>query len=211
MPKVYDSPTAIDDGEDHTWSSGIFKHRVDGPIWLDELNLGGDGQADLVHHGGKDRAVLLYSANHYPAWEKVFGHPLESGSFGENFTVTNVDEQTVCLGDRWASDEIEIEISQPRLPCFKLARRLNRPGLNVEVMKNRQGGWYARTIRQGHVEGGHTLTLKERPNPKWTIDRCFLSYMNGSSNRSLNRELMELPQLSTLWKDRLAARLSKLG
>lgn len=211
MPKVYQSPNSIDDGEEHTWSSGIFKHAVEGPLHLGETNLVGDGQADLVHHGGADRALLLYSIDHYPHWRQRFQREFEFGSFGENLTVTDIDEHSVCLGDRWVSDDIEIEISQPRLPCFKLARRLDLPTITKEVLESRTGGWYARVVRQGQVESGQTLTLSSRPNPDWTIDRCFATFMLEKKNRTLMTELMELPQLSTLWKDNLARRIAALG
>jgi MOSC domain-containing protein YiiM len=207
MPKTYDSALASEDGQDRSWESGIFKSGIDGSVWLGETNLVGDGQADLKHHGGPDRALLIYSAEHYPAWNDRFGRALEFGSFGENFTVSIANETTVCLGDRWVANDIEIEVSQPRLPCFKLARRLNMPGLNLEVVKNRKGGWYARTLKQGTVEAGQTLKLVERPNPAWTIDRAFEVYMTEKKNREILTELRDLPQLSTLWRDSLTKRL----
>ncbi len=207
MPKTYDSALASEDGQDRSWESGIFKSGIDGPVWLSETNLDGDGQADLVHHGGPDRAVLLYSSEHYPTWENRFARPLNYGSFGENFTVSTADEKTVSIGDIWVSDDIEIEVSQPRLPCFKLARRLDLPGLNLEVVEKRNGGWYARVLKQGNVERGKKLKLMSRPNPTWTIDRAFEIYMREKKNREILTELRDLPQLSTLWKDSLTKRL----
>ena len=207
MPKTYDSALASEDGQDRSWESGIFKSGIDGPVWLSETNLDGDGQADLVHHGGPDRAVLLYSSEHYPTWENRFARPLNYGSFGENFTVSTADEKTVSIGDIWVSDDIEIEVSQPRLPCFKLARRLDLPGLNLEVVEKRNGGWYARVLKQGNVERGQKLKLMSRPNPTWTIDRAFEIYMREKKNREVLSELRDLPQLSTLWKDSLTKRL----
>lgn len=208
MPKTYESPMAAQDGEDRTWESGIFKHAVDGPIFLGQTNLGGDGQSDLVHHGGPDRALLIYSAIHYPEWEARANRSLEFGSFGENLTVSNVTELDVCLGDIWASSDIEIEVSQPRLPCFKLARRLSWPGLNIEVVKNRKGGWYTRVLKQGMVERDQTLRLVNRPHPTWTIDRAFRLYMTEKKDLDTLQELHDLPQLSTLWKESLERRLA---
>ena len=207
MPKTYDSPTASGDGQDRSWDSGIFKFGLEGPVFLGETNLVGDGQADLRVHGGPDRALLIYSAEHYPAWETRFGRPLTYGSFGENFTVTKATELEVCLGDVWVSDDIEIEVSQPRLPCFKVARRLDWPGLNVEIIANRKGGWYARVLKQGFVERGQNLRLVARPNPTWNIDRAFHLYMTEKNDMVVLKELHGLPQISTLWKDSLAKRL----
>ena len=150
----------------------------------------------------------MYSAEHYPAWEERFGHPVSYGGFGENFTVSGTNEIEVCIGDIWVSDDIEIEVSQPRLPCFKLARRLDKPGLNLEVIANRKGGWYARALKQGMVESGQKLALTSRPHPSWTIDRAFHIYMTEKKDRKILNELHNLPQLSTLWKESLAKRLS---
>ncbi|MBS1701195.1 MAG: MOSC domain-containing protein [Armatimonadetes bacterium] len=209
LPKVYQS--ASDDGEDRTWSSGIFKRAVEGPVHLGETNLDGDGQADLVHHGGPDRALLLYSAAHYPFWEDRFGHSLEFGSFGENLTITDMDELQVCLGDRFTIGEVEIEVSQPRLPCFKLARRLDKPGLNLEVMENRRGGWYTRTLKSGSIQRGDRLQQTAQPNPQWTIDRCFATFISEKKDRDVLAELAALPQLSELWRTNLQRRLAQLG
>ena len=81
------------------------------------------------------------------------------------------------------------------------------PGLNLEVVKNRKGGWYCRTLKQGTVEAGQKLTLVDRPNPEWTIDRAFLIYMTEKKDRQVLQELHDLPQLSTLWRESLAKRL----
>ncbi len=210
LPKVYQHVVEGDDGEDRAWSSGIFKRVVEGPVWLGKTNLTGDGQADLVHHGGSDRALLLYSADHYPWWTQQFGHDIEFGSFGENLSVTGIDEHSVCLGDRWASDEIEIEISQPRLPCFKLARRMSKPGLNVTVMENRKGGWYARTLRTGNVMKGQKLELLERRHPDWTIDRAFDVFIHEKRDSSVLQALVDIPELSQLWQDNLNKRLGRV-
>ncbi len=193
MPKTYESPMTAQDGEGRTWDSGIFKHGIEGPVFLGETNLGGDGQSDLVHRGGPDRALLIYSARHYPEWESHANRSLEFGSFGENLTVSDVTELDVCLGDIWATKDIEIEVSQPRLPCFKLARRLNWPGLNVEVIKNRKGGWYTRVLKQGMVERDQTLRLVDRSHPTWTIDRAIRLYMSEKKTRTPSKNYMICP------------------
>src|SRR5712692_398768 len=66
------------------WKSGISKEAVHSPVWLSRTNLEGDGQADLRNHGGPDKAVLAYSADHYPAWRNEAGlEKIEYGAFGE--------------------------------------------------------------------------------------------------------------------------------
>ncbi len=196
------------DGAESEWESGIFKRPVSKAI-LGSTNLDGDGQADLRFHGGPDRAVLLFSVEHYPNWEERLGRKLEFGSFGENLSVEGIDEETVCLGDIWESDNVALEISQPRIPCSKLSRRLETPGFHLEVTKKARGGFYARTLREGLVTTGDVLSLARRPFPQWPIYRTFELYMHEKDDLSLLRELVAIPQLSQLWKDGLAKRLQR--
>lgn len=206
LPQVLTAVRA-QDGEETEWESGIFKSPVE-EARLGVSHLDGDGQADLKHHGGPDRAVLIYSAHHYPAWEQRLDRTLEYGSFGENLTVTDLTEDNVCLGDIWESNTITLEISQPRLPCFKLARRLATPGLNLEVMQNGKGGFYARTLRQGMVRQGDELRLAHRPHPTWTSRRAFETFVREKNDLAALTELAAIPQLSQLWKDGLSRKLT---
>jgi MOSC domain-containing protein YiiM len=203
LPRTYDIHDAS-----RSWESGIFKAVVTGPVFLSDTNLEGDGQADLDHHGGPDRSILMYADGHYPFWEDRLGRPLEPGSFGENLLIEGADELTVCIGDVYESAGVTVEVSQPRLPCSKLARRLSTPGLNVEVMENRKGGWYVRTLRKGHVEAGDAFELISRPHLDWTVDRAFAAYIQ-KTDRAWLRELADLPPISQLWRDTIAERLAK--
>lgn len=191
------------DVEDQMWSSGIFKDATVEPVHLGRTNLAGDGQADLVHHGGPDRAVLLFAADSYAHWERMLGKSLTHGSFGENFTVDSLNEDLVCLGDVWETGRTSLEVSQPRLPCFKLGRRLDRPEAVALVMEAKAGGWYCRVLREGLVEAGDTLRLIKRPHPDWTIRRAFHEFVFGKQNHEALRFLRSIDALSELWKDRL--------
>ncbi|MBJ8032143.1 MOSC domain-containing protein, partial [Bacillus cereus group sp. N21] len=87
----------------------------------------GDGQADLVHHGGVDKAVCVYSGEHYSYWEETLNQDLEYGAFGENITVSGMREEDVCIGDTFELGEAIVQVTQPRQPCFKLAKKYNIP------------------------------------------------------------------------------------
>lgn len=146
------------------WESGIFKSPVSGKIWLDTVNLAGDGQQDLQNHGGPFRAVLAYSAGHYPVWRAELNLPdFAYGAFGENFTVSDLDEETVYIGDVYRIGEAELQISQPRMPCWKLARRHGIKDLTARVHEHAWGGWYHRVLKPGYVEAGDTIEFLERP------------------------------------------------
>ena len=167
------------------WTSGIFKREVNGAIWLGRENLVGDGQHDKKHHGGPDRAVLSYASVHYIHWAAELGEALPAGfapgAFGENFTVSGLDEATVCLGDVYVLGEAEIEVSQPRLPCANLARRWQLAELPRLVEETGRGGWYARVLREGAVEAEQLIYRKARPYPEWTIRRLTEVFMVRSN------------------------------
>jgi len=156
-----------------SWETGIFKYPVEGSIFLDTLNLTGDGQQDLKNHGGTFRAVLAYTAEHYPIWNEELGRQLPYGAFGENFTVTEYDEDTVCIGDIVAVGDVRLQIAQPRMPCWKLARRWEIKDLTARVNIKAWGGWYHRVLQTGCVAVGDKYELIERPYPNLSIKRLY--------------------------------------
>lgn len=208
-PKTYRHDSFPDEKE-REWTSGIFKEPVYSKIFVGRLNLEGDGQADLEFHGGADRAVLCFAHSNLPVWERELGRALPPGAFGENFTVEGLTEDTVCLGDQWEIGEVLLEVSQPRLPCSKLARRLDSPGLNAKVMRAMTGGWYCRVLREGYVQPGEMMNLVNRSCPDWTIRRAFREYIFGENNIAQLQELRQVPALSELWKTGISAKLEKL-
>ncbi len=183
------------------WRSGIFKHPVEGRIWLDSLNLAGDGQDDLKNHGGPFRAVLTYAAEHYPIWREELGvTDFGYGAFGENFTVSEVSEDSVCLGDVYAVGEALVQVSQPRFPCWKLARRNRLIDLTARVERRGWGGWYQRVLKTGYVQAGDTYALVERPYPDLNI-----ALINDiTSERQINPEacriLAQVEALTPTWR-----------
>lgn len=186
---------------DRPWESGIFKEAVAGPVWLGDLNLAGDAQADLENHGGPDKAVLGYSADRYPEWREELGIPdMPYGGFGENFTIAGLDERTVCIGDTWAVGEALVQVSQPRLPCWKLARRWRLRDLPGRVVEGARGGWYYRVIGEGFVRSPQPMRLLERPCPELTVARVLLAYRDGAED-SMRRTLASCRFLSPAWRE----------
>ncbi len=192
---------------DQHWQSAIFKQPVSGRIWLDTLNLSGDGQHDRKNHGGPFRAVLAYAADHYPVWRTALERELPYGSFGENFTVAGMDESTVCLGDVYTVGTARVQVAQPRYPCWKLARRNGVADLAARVERNGWGGWYNRVLQTGYVQAGDPYELVERTYPQYTI--AFLNdlLMKRAADAAACAALAELEALSPEWR-RLYARLA---
>ena len=187
---------------DKAWQSGIFKSPISGRLWLDRLNLEGDQQHDLHNHGGEYRAVLAYSAEHYPIWRaELFKRDLPYGAFGENFTLAGLTEETVCLGDTYAvGDQIVLQVSQLRLPCWKLARRCGVRDLALRVEAKGWGGWYHRVVQPGYVQAGDTYRRLERPYPQHTIARMNALIFRHVYDREALAELASIDVLTPSYR-----------
>lgn len=190
-------------GGDEPWTSGIYKSPVSGRIALSSTNLDGDGQADLNVHGGPDKAVCVYSADHYAFWRESLSVPeCGPGWFGENFSVEGQRENEVAVGDTYRIGTALVQISQPRAPCWKLGRRWSRIDMPTLVLQSGRTGWYLRVIETGEVKRGDALALVDRPFPRWTIDavntvkHCF----GGAAHIEAARELANCPALSESWR-----------
>lgn len=194
--------------EKGAWESAIFKVPVTGPVWVGTINLNGDEQANLKVHGGPDQAVLAYCAAHYDRWREELGKPdFPFGAFGENLTVEGFDEGTVCLGDVFEAGDAVLQVTSPRGPCWKIARKHAMPKLTAMVQKTGRTGWYYRVLQEGEVEAGRTFALVERPNPEWTIDRT--AKVSLSRDPEMLRELVALPELAERFRELMEDRLRK--
>lgn len=195
------------DGMDRSWTSGIWKEAVNGPVQCGRTNLAGDGQADLRVHGGPDKAVLAYAAAHYPSWRAELTLPgLSAGAFGENLTVEGLTERDVCIGDTVALGTAVLQLSQPRGPCWKLARRWRVADLAARVQRSGRTGWYYRVLEEGEVAPGQRLALIERPCPEWTVARANRVMYDGRDDHAATRALAALPLLSPSWRGTLERR-----
>ena len=158
--------------------SGITKTRVDAPeLALSELNLEGDDQADRTVHGGVDKAVYVYPAVHYPAWE-ADGFPAELGFYGENVTVTGATEDDVRVGDVWSWGDALLQVSQPRRPCFKMAMKAGRPDVIPALVDSGRSGWYLRVLRTGTVPTAGPLRLVEKSEGPTITEVYLVSFAN---------------------------------
>lgn len=196
-------PREVTDAYDaRPWATGFFKEPVHGRVFVGRTNLAGDGQADLRNHGGPDKAVLAYAASAYPLWRQELGpRDMAYGAFGENLTLLGCDESQVCVGDEWRIGEAVLQISQPRQPCWKLARRWGLEDLPSRVVENGRSGWYLRVLAEGHIEAGQRVSLLDRTCPEWTIARCNdVLYRRSDGGRSDELALSRCPLLSEGWR-----------
>lgn len=187
------------------WTSAYVKMPVSGAVVVGNLTIEGDDQRNKRVHGGEHRVVLMYSAEHYPRWQTELGRDLPHGSFAENFTVTGLNEDTVCIGDIYQiGDTVRLEVSQPRQPCNQIYIRLGIEGIQKKVDETRRTGWYLRTLQTGAVTAGESITLIERPHPDWTIRRAHDVMDNRKRQVQAAHELSQIAALAPGWRKYLA-------
>jgi MOSC domain-containing protein YiiM len=184
-------------------TSGFVKSPVAGPVEAMPLGLRGDEQADLTVHGGLDKAVYFYPSEHYPRWGRdVPRHTpmLVAGAFGENITTAGLDEDSVSIGDVLRIGTAELQVTQPRQPCFKLGLRFDDSGLGRLMLQSGRTGWYTRVIIPGTLAAGDEIHVVRRPNPAWTIARFNRFIPRRRDARSEFAELAALEGLAEVWK-----------
>jgi len=193
------------------WTSAIRKEPVTGPVALGRSQLSGDQQVNRKYHGGPDKAVCVYAAEHYPHWRATLDLALPFGAFGENFTVAGIPEDCMCIGDTYAvGSGVEVQVSQPRQPCINLARRWDRPDLPTAMQDTGWTGVYLRVLREGEVSSDDTLTLIARPHPGWTILRVNrLLYGQDTADRDALEAARCLDALARPTKRALTRLLSR--
>ncbi len=154
--------------------SGIAKQPVTSPtVHVGSINLAGDGQGDRVNHGGVDKAVYAYPAEHLAVWRTERGYDHGPAMFGENLSVVGVLEDEARIGDIWRWGEALLQISQPRWPCYKLALHRNDPMLPKRFLATDRSGWYLRVLAEGEASVDGDITLVERHPAGITVRDAF--------------------------------------
>ena len=187
------------------WRTAYWKDECPGPVRIRTLGLDGDDQADKRHHGGPERAVLMYAGEHYAHWRATPGlEGMGPGGFGENLTLEGLDERTVCIGDVLAVGEAELQVASPRGPCMDISRRWDVAWLLQRVVDERRTGWYLRVRREGLVARGDAVWLVERPHDGWTVDRLLALRYTSPRDRAACEAASQLGALDDEWRTRMA-------
>lgn len=191
--------------------SAIFKQSVTGPVFLSKLGFEGDQVADTVHHGGVDKAVNVYSHEHYEFWERELGITLPPQSaFGENLTVRGVLEKDVCIGDIYQVGEAVVQVSQGRIPCGKISAKLGVDGMRNKFMETKFTGFYLRVLQEGIVGEDRTMKLLEKHPAGVTVEYLnHLAYEDEENVEDVRRVLNALGDtLAESWRKMLGRRLT---
>ncbi|MEE6177737.1 MOSC and FAD-binding oxidoreductase domain-containing protein [Mycobacterium sp. 050134] len=181
--------------------TGIWKSPVAGPRMVRRLNIDGDGQGDLGGHGGENRAVLVYQLAAYDHWAAELGRDdLEPGALGENFTVDGLPDDEVCIGDRYRIGQVVLEVTQPRVTCYRVGIRLGEPRMPALLVSHRRPGFYCRVLTEGEVEAGQDIEkVAAGPEEVTVAEIDALLYLPGHPRDALERAL-RIPALSPGWK-----------
>ena len=190
--------------------TGIFKEPVAGRVRLRRHNLDGDAQADLSVHGGPEKAVYAYPSEHYPFWRRELElAELPWGAFGENLTTEGWWEDEVHVGDRFRIGTAELVVTQPRMPCFKLALRFDRDDIVERFLASDRPGIYFAIVREGEIGAGDAMERTyEDPNGVTVVDviRLYLQ-RKGESDPELLRRVLAVEALAEGWREHFQKRL----
>ncbi|PYU28927.1 MAG: MOSC domain-containing protein [Acidobacteria bacterium] len=191
-------------------ATGIFKRPVSGPVRVQRLNLVGDKQADLSVHGGPDKAVYAYPAEHYAYWgRELEDDELPWGMFGENLTTEGLDEGAVRIGDRLRVGTAELSVTQPRVPCYKLGIRFGRPEMVKRFLNSRRTGFYLAVAQEGEIDSGDRIELVARDANSLTVADIFRLYAFQKNDREMLQRAAQLEALPGTWRSYFLEQLQR--
>jgi ferredoxin-NADP reductase/MOSC domain-containing protein YiiM len=181
--------------------TGVWKRSVPGVSQVRRLNIDGDGQGDLAGHGGENRAVFVYQLDSYEYWQRELGRSdFEYGQFGENFTVSGLPDDEVCIGDRFQIGDALFEVTQPRVTCYRVGIRMNDPRMPALLVSHHRPGFYFRVLREGAVQPGDPIVkVAAGPEAMTVAEVDGLLYLPGHSHQRVEAAL-RVPALSEGWK-----------
>jgi MOSC domain-containing protein YiiM len=194
---------------DRTFNTGILKMPVTGRVRLGRLNLEGDGQADLKNHGGPDRALHLYPAEHYDYWRTTLRMPeLAPGAFGENLTAGGVTEQTVHVGDVFRVGTAVVQITQPRIPCYKLDLRFGRADLQKLYLTSGRIGYHLRVLEEGDIGAGDAIERTRVDPAGITVAEMSEILHVRTNDLAAARRALTVEALAPVWRSWFIERIN---
>lgn len=194
-----------------TVRTGIFKTPVAGRVQARRLNLDGDRQADLSVHGGASKAIYVYPSEHYGYWRRELpGMDLPWGMFGENFTTEGLLEARVNIGDRFRIGSVEVMVTEPRLPCYKLGVKFGREDIVKRFLQSGRTGFYVAVLQEGEVGAGDAIERVGRDRNDVAVPEITRLYVNRSYSQAdleVLRRVAALDPLPESWRHYFAEKL----
>lgn len=188
--------------------TGIFKSPVPGAIPVAKDGFAGDVQVDRKNHGGRDKAVYAYTRENYRHWESVHGvQEYPPGQFGENLTVTDMPDDGVHLGDIFTVGQSVMQVTQPRVPCFKLGIKFGNPRFVADFLVSGRTGFYLRVLEEGLVQAGDAIILREADPLRVSICDAMHAWISGPTQPKWIDKVLAVNALSAAWRNDLIQRL----
>ncbi|EMD77116.1 MOSC domain-containing protein [Vibrio diabolicus] len=187
----------------HGAQSAINKQVLPERQHATELGFISDEQGDPRFHGGIQKALHIYPSEHYPIWQQELGERTifqSAGGFGENISSEGVTESTICLKDKIRIGSTLLEVSQGRMPCWKLNVRFDQHDMARRLQDTLRTGWYFRVLEEGDIGAGDEIILCERPYPEWPLARIMGAVFTGCLDREELTKLSELPLVESWGK-----------
>ncbi len=195
-----------------TVTTGIFKDPVTGRVQIRRLNLDGDKQADLSVHGGPEKAVYLYPVEHYAYWRNDLPEmELPWGMFGENLTTEGLVEEAVNIGDRLRVGTVEVVVTQPRMPCQKLAIKFDRPDIIKRFLASGRTGFYFRVLQEGEVGAGDAIEQISRDENDLSVADITRLYAHAKDDVATLQRAVRHKVLPTDWREYFQRRIEKVA
>ncbi len=182
-------------------STGIYNEPVEGRRKVRTLNIDGDQQADLTVHGGPDKAVYAYPSEHYPYWKEHYPDlTMDWGMFGENFTTEGLLEDQTNIGDEYQIGSAKFAVTQPRMPCYKLAIKFGAGDIIKKLFTNAKCGIYFKVLEEGDVGAGDEIKLVRKDENNVTVQDIMKTYGKERNHKELIERALKIDALPIGWK-----------
>lgn len=194
------------------YQTAINKFATREPIHATSTGLEGDEHANTANHGGIEAALCLYPIEHYPFFATHLGHELAAPAFGENLTAYGMTEREVCIGDQFQiGPTVIVEVSQPRVPCYKLNRKHNNKTMMDLSSETGFTGYCLRVLKEGPLTAGDEVKLLEQPNPDLTVHLAHVTRFGHHPTTNTLQHFIDCPHLTPKWRDAMTTRLEQLN
>lgn len=194
---------------DKSWESASAKEVIDGNVFVGKTGLTGDEVADKVHHGGEEKAVFANSYENYKEWARFLGlETIPFGALAENFTISGLHESNVYLGDVHKIGSAILQVSQPRKPCWKIAKRWRNKKFTNEIYTTGLTGWYYRVLQEGFVEAGDEVVVTSEDKSKISILDANMAFANPIKYRDILEKILTIPSIAPSYRLSVANRIS---
>jgi MOSC domain-containing protein YiiM len=202
------TPRTVTYAKDRKLKTSMMRSPVKEKVFLDLMGFEGDQIADPINHGGRDKAVCGYPANHYESWKEELSRDMPFPSFGENLTIERLTEEKIHIGDIFKIGEAEVQCTQPRQPCHKLTKIFEFPKLASRMQTLGYCGYYFRVLKQGWLQSGMAMERIHSDKEKISVlDAHYLMYRDKTKYEAIEK-LIAHPAVSESWKHSLGKRLA---